>query len=68
MMEQDNKTYRLTAGTSNSLHVFQAGAVFNVLTINRLFALDYNIGSEGDPVDSVFLYGDCAVIPMIFVS
>jgi hypothetical protein len=64
IMEPDNKAYRLTAGTTDSLHVFQAGSVFYVLTINRLLeyvALDYYIGSEVDPVDSVFLQGDYVV-------
>jgi hypothetical protein len=64
MMEQDERTYRLTAGTTDSLYVFKAGAVVYVLTLNlslEYVVLDYYVGSEGEPVDSVFLQGDYVI-------
>lgn len=65
MMEQGEQVYRLTAGTTDSVHVYEAGgAVIYVLTINHhldYVALDWYQGSEDEPVDSLFLQGDYAI-------
>ena len=65
MLEQDKRTYRLTSGTTDSLHVFEAGTLIYVLTVNLhldYVALDCYIGSEVDPVDSIFLQGHHTII------
>jgi hypothetical protein len=51
----------LSVGTTDTLHVFQAGSVLYVLTINLsldYIALDWFQGSEKQPIDSIFLQGD----------
>ena len=61
MMEHGKEVYRLSAGTTDTLHVFQAGSVLFVLTINlnlESVALDWYQGSEGEPIDSIFLQGE----------
>jgi hypothetical protein len=65
ILEQDNRAYRLTSGTTDSLHIFEAGVLIYVLTINLhldYVALDWFIGSEVDPVDSIFLQGHHTII------
>lgn len=64
MMETDRYAYRLTAGTTDSVWVFEQGTILFVLTLNHQFcyvALDWYQGSEDEPVDSFFLQGDYAV-------
>jgi hypothetical protein len=64
MLDQDSVTYRLTAGTTDSLYVFKGGSVVYVLTLNLnldYVALDVYLGHEPDPVDSVFLQGSWAI-------
>jgi len=62
MMEQGDKAYRLSSGTTDTIHVYQAGsAVLFVLTVNlnlEYVALDYYVGSEQESVDSIFLQGE----------
>jgi hypothetical protein len=65
ILKQGERIYRLTAGTMDSLYVFEAGALIYVLTINLYLdyvALDCFIGSERDPIDSIFLQGHHAII------
>lgn len=65
ILEHGNWAYRLTSGTTDSLHVFEAGTLIYVLTVNLhldYVALDCYIGSETDPVDSIFLQGHHAII------
>lgn len=64
MLEQEEVTYRLTAGNTDSLYVFKGGAVVYVLTVNLnldYVALDVYMGREEEPVDSVFLQGSWAI-------
>ena len=64
MLEQDSVTYRLTAGTTDSLYVFKSGVVVYVLTMNLKLdyvAVDVYMPGEPDPVDSVFLQGSWAI-------
>ncbi|OVE75056.1 hypothetical protein BVX95_00350 [archaeon D22] len=64
MMEHGEVAYRLTSGTTDSLHVYKAGGGVYVLTVNlRLdyVALDYYQGSEPEPIDSIFLQGEWAI-------
>ena len=61
MMEHGDEVYMLSAGTTDTLHVFQAGSVLFVLTINLsldYIVLDWFQGSEKQPIDSIFLQGD----------
>lgn len=64
MLEQEEVTYLLTAGTTDSLYVFKGGSVVYVLTLNLnldYVALDVYVGHEEEPVDSVFLQGSWAI-------
>ena len=69
MLEQGEYAYRLTAGTTDTVQVFEAGgAVLYVLTVNyglEYVALDWYQGSEGEPIDSLFLPGDCAISEVV---
>lgn len=68
ILEQDERTYRLCAGTTDTLKVYQQGAVLYVLTLNlrlRYVALDYYMGSEQEPIDGIFLQGDYAIKEMV---
>jgi hypothetical protein len=61
MLEHGEEVYMLSAGTTDTLHVFQAGSVLFVLTINLnldYIVLDWFQGSEKQAIDSVFLQGD----------
>ena len=65
MLEQGSWAYRLTSGTTDSLRIFESGTLIYVLTINLhldYVALDCYIGSETDPVDSIFLQGHHTII------
>jgi hypothetical protein len=64
MLEHNCISYRLSAGTADNIHCFKSGVTLYVLTINS--RLDYvglgtYVGSEQDPVDSIFLQGDWAI-------
>ena len=65
MLEQEGYLYRLTAGSTDTVQVFQAGGLVTyVLTRNQRLdyvALDWYQGSETDPVDSLFLQGEYAI-------
>lgn len=64
MMDQGERSYLLTAGTTDSLHVFQQGSVLYVLTLNSSLdyvALDWYQGTCEESVDGVFLQGDYAI-------
>lgn len=68
MLEQGSVTYRLTAGTTDSLYVFKGGVVLYVLTVNlRLdyVAVDVYMPGEPDPVDSVFLQGEWSIAEFV---
>ena len=61
MLENEQRTYHLSAGTTDSIQVFQQGTILYVLTMNQRLtyvALDWYQGNEVDPVDGVFLQGD----------
>ena len=65
MLKHGKWAYRLTSGTTDSIHVFEAGTLIYVLTINLhldYVALDCYVGSETDPVDSIFLQGHHTII------
>lgn len=63
MLEHGCVSYRLNSGASDNVHVFTSGASLLVLTINtRLdyIGLDFYLGKEEEPLDSIFLQGDAA--------
>ena len=65
ILEQGERAYHLSAGTTDSLYVFEAGTLIYVLTVNLFLdyvSLDCYIGSEVDPVDSIFLQGHHTII------
>ncbi len=60
VMDYNCISYRLSVGTTDDLYTFKSGVTLYVLTINRLIdyvGLDAYIGSEKDPIDSIFLQG-----------
>jgi hypothetical protein len=61
MLNHKTVSYRLSAGTSDSIHSFKSSAaVLYVLTINdhhQYASLDAYIGSEDEAIDSIFLQG-----------
>lgn len=65
MLEQGGYIYHLNADSTDSVHVYEAGgAVTYVLTMNQrlsYLALDWYQGSEGNPIDGLFLQGDYAI-------
>ncbi|PLX92331.1 MAG: hypothetical protein C0621_09785 [Desulfuromonas sp.] len=61
MLEQGPRTYRLSAGTTDTVHVFEESTILYVLTVNlhlEYVALDWYQGNEPEPIDSVFLQGE----------
>lgn len=64
MMDYNCIFYRLSAGARDEIQVFRSGVTLYVLTINHhldYVGLDAYIGSEQEPVDSIFLQGDWAI-------
>ena len=64
MLEQGEHVYRLSAGATDTVHVYGAGGVTYVLTVNHRLtyvALDWYQGCEVEPIDSLFLQGDYAI-------
>lgn len=64
ILEHGRWSYRLSAWTTDSLHIFEAGTLIYVLTINLYLdyvTLNCYIGSEMDPVDSIVLQGHYAI-------
>ena len=68
MMETDKYAYRLTAGTTDSIWVFEQGTILFVLTLNlyhEYVALDWYQGSEDEPVDGIFLQSESAICELV---
>ena len=64
VMDCNCVSYRLSAGTSDDIHVFKSGATIYVLAINARFdylGLDAYMSSEEDPIDNIFLQGEWAI-------
>lgn len=65
MLEQGERAYRLSSGSTDTIHVYEAGsAIVYVLTVNlRLdyVGFDWYMIGNDEPVDSVFLQGDYAI-------
>ena len=60
MLNHDTATYKLSAGTTDTIYIFKSSVVIYVLTINHhleYVGLDAYIGSEDEPIDSIFLQG-----------
>ncbi|MBJ6750969.1 hypothetical protein [Geomonas anaerohicana] len=61
ILEHQGKSYRLNAGTSDTITVFTRSVVLYVLTINRglgYIGLDAYMPNEPDPVNTVFLHSE----------
>jgi hypothetical protein len=64
MMDYHGVSYRLSAGTSDHIHVFKSGVTLFVLVINPLLdylGLDAYMPNEEDPIDNIFLQGKWAI-------
>lgn len=60
MLNHETTTYKLTAGTTDTIYIFKQSVVIYVLTINHhleYVGLDAFIGSEDEAIDSLFLQG-----------
>lgn len=64
MMQYDTTSYRLTAETTDTIHIFESGVSIYVLTVNYhldFLGLDAYIGTETEPVESIFLQEDSSI-------
>jgi hypothetical protein len=64
MIQCDTTSYRLSAGTTDTIHIFKSSIVIYVLTVNYhldFLGLDAYIGTETEPIDSIFLQGDSSI-------
>lgn len=64
MLNHETATYRLSAGTTDTIYVFKASVVIYVLTINHhheYVGLDAFIGNEDEAIESIFLQGDSSI-------
>jgi hypothetical protein len=64
ILEYECVSYRLSAGTSDNIHVFRSGVTLYVLTINSRLSyvgLDAYLAGNEEPVDSIFLQGEWAI-------
>lgn len=71
MMDHDCISYRLTSSTTDNLHIFKSGATLIVLTVNTnldYVCMDAYIGTEPDPIDSIFVQGEAAIQEFVGVS
>ena len=71
MMDHDCISYRLTSSTTDNLHVFKSGVTIVVLTVNSnldYVCMDAYIGSEPDPIDSIFVQDEAAIQEFVGVS
>ena len=61
ILEYENRTYKLNAGTSDKIHVFSRSIYQFVLTINRSLGyvgLDAYVPLEEEPINTIFLHSD----------
>ena len=64
MMDYGCISYRLSAGTTDNIHIFKNGVALYVLTINtKLDYVDLSVymANEQDPIDSIFLQGEWSI-------
>lgn len=61
MLEQGEHVYRLSAGTTDTIHVYEAGrAIVYVLTVNlrlEYVGFDWYVSGNEEAIDSLFLQG-----------
>lgn len=60
ILNHETATYKLSAGTTDTIYIFKSSIVIYVLTINHhleYVGLDAFIGSEDEAIDSIFLQG-----------
>ena len=64
VMDCNCVSYRLSAGSSDDIHVFKSGATIYALAINSsldYLGLDAYMPSEEDPIDNIYLQGEWAI-------
>lgn len=68
ILHHNTISYRLLAGTKDNITVFKSGPALYVLTLNHhldYIGFDVYIGSEDEPIDSLFLQGDYAIKELV---
>lgn len=68
ILHHNTISYRLLAMRKEDITVFKSGPVLYVLTINHqldYIGFDVYLGSEEEPIDSLFLQGDYAIKEMV---
>ncbi len=71
MLNHETATYKLSAGTTDTIYTFKNSVVIYVLTINHhqnYVGLDAFIGTEEEAIESLFLQGEAAIQEFIGVS
>jgi hypothetical protein len=61
ILEHHGNSYRLNAGTSDTVRVYQASLALYVLTLNRslgYLGLDAYVPADQDPINTVFLHSE----------
>jgi hypothetical protein len=61
ILEYEGKRYRLSAGTSDTIHVFTRSIYLFVLTLNRslgYMGLDAYVPLEKEPINTIFLHSE----------
>lgn len=68
ILHHNTISYRLLSGTKDNITVFKSGPVIYVLTLNlqlEYIGFDVYLGSEEEPIDSLFLQGAYALKEML---
>ena len=61
ILEHQGQSYRLNAGTTDTIHTFQESIVVNVLTTNRSLGyvgFDAYMPMEQDPINTIFFHSE----------
>lgn len=71
MLTHETSTYKLSAGTTDTIYIFKSSVVIYVLTINHhleYVGLDAFIGNEDEAIESIFVQGEAAIQAFVGVS
>jgi hypothetical protein len=68
MIDYENRSYRLNAGSQDKVHVFTRSIYLFVLTINRslgYIGLDAYMPMEEEPINTIFLHSEHQIRELI---
>lgn len=68
ILEHNNRSYYLNAGTTDTIHIFTKSIFIYVLIINRplgYIGLDAYYPTEEDPVMTIFLHSDYQLVDVL---